>query len=57
MSQGRKDIKIKKGMSGSNGGRNRYEGTEYLKEVSQKLRRSEDKREEDTDGKEESKEV
>lgn len=36
-------IKIKTGMGGSRGGKNRYVGTEELKAVSKKLRRSEGK--------------
>jgi hypothetical protein len=38
-------IKIKKGMAGSNGGRSRREGTEFLKHVSKKARRVEGKKE------------
>lgn len=37
--------KLKKGMGGSNGGRNRYEKTEVLKSNSKKRRRLEDKQE------------
>lgn len=36
--------KIKTGMKGSNSGRSRTDGTEFLKKVSKKLRRNQDKK-------------